>query len=348
MPASEPIPSADLLARFQAGEAAAAEQLFDRYAERLTRLARSKLAARLAARVDPEDIVLSAYRSFFVAARGGRFQVENGGDLWRLLVEVTLHKLYRQTTRHRAQRRSVHREQPVGDQSVWPEVAACEPTPEHAAIAAEELEAVLAALPPRGRQSLELRLQGYEQREIAVRLGCTERTVRRWLDEARRVLADRAGLPTPPTRRRKSSQPALPPRLPPTNLEGALAWSDFVLQEQIGAGATGKVYRAFQRSSQQQVAIKFLKKALVRERTVVERFLREARIVAGLKHPGIVPMHGLGCTPGGGYFLVLEAGVICTRFATPARSIRSRPRHGLPPRRGPCILRTSRASCIAT
>src|SRR3954462_6848947 len=98
---SEPQPdrlsaSADLLLRVKRGDQDAATEVFERYAERLTHLARNRLATKLASRVDPEDIVLSAYRSFFVAAREGRFHVERGGDLWRLLVEVTLHKLYRQ------------------------------------------------------------------------------------------------------------------------------------------------------------------------------------------------------------------------------------------------------------
>src|SRR5436190_2378792 len=76
--------SADLLHRLRRGDEDAATAVFERYVERLTRLARSRLATKLASRVDPEDIVLSAYRSFFVAARQGRFELERGGDLWRL------------------------------------------------------------------------------------------------------------------------------------------------------------------------------------------------------------------------------------------------------------------------
>ena len=60
--------SVQLVARWQAGDEAAAEALFARYADRLTQLAASRLARRLAARIDPEDVVMSAYRSFFVGA----------------------------------------------------------------------------------------------------------------------------------------------------------------------------------------------------------------------------------------------------------------------------------------
>src|SRR4051794_25432309 len=61
-----------LLERFRAGDDLAAAEIFDRYFQRLTALARIRLSARIARRTDPEDVVLSAFRSFFVDARGGR------------------------------------------------------------------------------------------------------------------------------------------------------------------------------------------------------------------------------------------------------------------------------------
>jgi hypothetical protein len=122
-PSDSDFPSAELLRRVQAQSEPAAAAVFARYVQRLTRLARRRLAARLAARVDPEDIVQSAYRSFFVAARQGRYEVRRGGDLWRLLVEVTLHKLYRQAERHGAKRRSVQRERATSEGSVWQRIA---------------------------------------------------------------------------------------------------------------------------------------------------------------------------------------------------------------------------------
>ena len=49
--------------------------LFNRYAGRLTALARLRLSHAVAARVDAEDVVQSAYRSFFVLARNGKIVV---------------------------------------------------------------------------------------------------------------------------------------------------------------------------------------------------------------------------------------------------------------------------------
>ena len=316
--------SATLLRQLAVGNEDAAAELFERYADRLTRLARSRLAAKLAARVDPEDIVLSAYRSFFVAARQGRFEIGHGGDLWRLLVEVALHKLYRNAERHLAQQRSVEREQPTsGSPAAMNSFLAAEPTPEDALAASEELEAVLRQLSSRGRHTLELRLQGYELEEIAEKLHCNERTVRRLINEARRLFltrADRGFVPSAARRRMSAvaSKAINVGRPPELRLNSPLNWSDYVLQEQIGSGATGKVYRASQKQGGPDVAIKFLRKSLMGNGAAMERFVREAHTVAALACPGIVAIQGAGQTPSGGVFLVMDLvrgsdlGRICT------------------------------------
>jgi RNA polymerase sigma factor (sigma-70 family) len=306
MPPASEQNSAELLAGCQTGDEAAAAAVFARYAERLMRLAQSRLAARLATRVDPEDIVQSAYRSFFCAAREGRFTWEREGDLWRLLAHVTLHKLYRQAERHGAVRRSVDREL-LASATDNSDFLAREPTPEQAAVACEQLEALLAELPAASRPIVELRLQGYEQREIAQGLGCSERTVRRALALAREFLLRQGG--TDPSKSGPSSQGTRKRTKTPTarkRIGGELKWSDFTLLGQIGAGATGKVYRARRHADDRLVAVKFLKKSLVDLPHVADQFLREVELVKSLSHPGIVPIHGIGGTPGGGLFLVME------------------------------------------
>jgi len=85
-----------------------------------------------------------------------------------------------------------------------------------------------------------------------------------------------------------------------------LPYSDYLLEEHLGTGGMGKVYRAKQSSLRRSVAIKALVKSRQHDRCAVERFIQEARIVAQLRHPNIVDVHGLGRFPGGGYFLVME------------------------------------------
>jgi RNA polymerase sigma factor (sigma-70 family) len=181
-----------LLERYRAGDDTAAEALFARYFERLTLLARSRLSARLARRTDPEDIVLSVYRSFFIDARAGRFTLTRGGDLWRLLASITKHKLLRQARHHTADRRSVDRERTLDQAQLQREsdfVRGQEPTPEEAIALADELEWVLSKLDPFGRRVLELRMQGAQLSEIAEDTERSERTVRRILGQIRELMA---------------------------------------------------------------------------------------------------------------------------------------------------------------
>jgi len=181
-----------LLERFRNGDDRAAEALFSRYFERLTLLARSRLSPRLARRTDPEDIVMSVYRSFFVGARSGRFALRRGGDLWRLLASITKHKLLRQARHQRADRRSVDMELPLEQSDVGRLLAGhAEPTPEDAVALADELEWALSRLNVFGRRVLELRLQGAQLAEIAHDTGRSERTVRRTLAQIRELLAER-------------------------------------------------------------------------------------------------------------------------------------------------------------
>ncbi|WP_254508110.1 sigma-70 family RNA polymerase sigma factor [Anatilimnocola floriformis] len=188
MTTQPPTETAQLFARCLAGDSLAETQLFERYVVRLTMLARSRLSQRLASRVDPEDIVLSAYRSFFLAARENRFDLRHSGDLWRLLVKITLAKVCDQSERHQAQRRDVAREQTAPDdletRQPWLVALSRDPSPAEVAQAIETMEQLLAALPPVAGQIVQLRLQGYRQDEIAGELGCAERTVRRWLERA--------------------------------------------------------------------------------------------------------------------------------------------------------------------
>jgi RNA polymerase sigma factor (sigma-70 family) len=178
-------PTAEILRRYRQGDGQAAEELFGRYVDRLTRLARSRLSSKLAARTDPEDIVLSAYRSFFIGARDGRFSLQRSGDLWRLLVSITLHKLFRQARRHRADVRSVDAESPLLDEQFFGR----EPSPEEVVGLADMLQNVLSQLDPIARRVLELRLQEESLATIAAQTGRSERTIRRVLADIRTTMA---------------------------------------------------------------------------------------------------------------------------------------------------------------
>jgi DNA-directed RNA polymerase specialized sigma24 family protein len=184
----------------KAGGEAAAQPLWERYFERLVRLARNKLRAspRRTAVEDEEDAALSAFDSFCRGAAAGRFsQLTDRDDLWRLLVVLTIRKTLDQIERQRAAKRGGGRllgeSALIGGGSAEGEAAldrlvGPDPTPEFAALVAEQYRRLRDALGDDSlRQVLDLRLEGYDREEIAARLGCAVRTVTRKLDVIRQT-----------------------------------------------------------------------------------------------------------------------------------------------------------------
>ena len=184
---------------FDEGDELAAEALFSRYFERLTALARSRLSSRLARRTDPEDIVMSVYRSFFVGARAGRFTLNRGGDLWRLLSAITKHKLFRQIRHDMADRRSVDNEVSIDqiEEERIRERQQMHHRPKRPSPWPTSSSGFSASSMPARRRILELRLQGAQLSEIAQATGRSERTVRRTLAQVRDLMAERRDDPGP-------------------------------------------------------------------------------------------------------------------------------------------------------
>jgi serine/threonine-protein kinase len=91
------------------------------------------------------------------------------------------------------------------------------------------------------------------------------------------------------------------------------------IQAEIGRGGMGAVYRGYDGQLDRHVAVKVLAPYLVWEEEFVERFFREARAAARLKHPGIVTIHDVG-KAGGWYYLVME----CLEGQTLTRVVRQR------------------------
>jgi predicted Ser/Thr protein kinase len=72
----------------------------------------------------------------------------------------------------------------------------------------------------------------------------------------------------------------------------------------IGRGGMGAVYLARDRALERLVAIKVLPPGSATDAGVLERFRREAKTVASLQHPGIVPLHAFGERRGLAWFVM--------------------------------------------
>lgn len=171
------------------GDGDAARAVFVRFARRLLALARGQFDSWLGDRPDPEGIVQSAYKSFFIRHQSEPFALASWNDLWALLTVITLRKCRDRRDYLLAARRDLRRERPLADGPGNPlSVPDRDPTPAEAAALAETVERLFAALRPRERNILELCLQGCPDDEIAAQLGCSERTVRRVRLLVRRML----------------------------------------------------------------------------------------------------------------------------------------------------------------
>ena len=86
----------------------------------------------------------------------------------------------------------------------------------------------------------------------------------------------------------------------------------YVLMDTLGEGAFGTVYRAVQPSVGREVAVKVVRADLADDPSYVRRFEGEARVVARLEHPHIVPLYDFWREPGGAYlvFRLLKGGSV--------------------------------------
>ena len=76
--------------------------------------------------------------------------------------------------------------------------------------------------------------------------------------------------------------------------------------ERLGAGSYGYVFRARDLELGRMVAIKIPRAGSLASKEDADRFLREARSAAQLKHPGIVALHETGQADDGTFYLVEE------------------------------------------
>jgi DNA-directed RNA polymerase specialized sigma24 family protein len=190
------------LGHLKEGDQAAAQPLWERYFARLVIVARGKLKKlrRTTADQDEEDAALSAFNSFCDGAARGRFpQLADRDDLWRLLVVITARKAMAQAHREGRKKRGGgrivdeavlfgHGTGDAGSLAGLERIAGEGPTPEFAAMIAEECQRLLDVLDDDSLRQVALsRMEGYTNDEIAAQLGCARRTVARRLELIRKT-----------------------------------------------------------------------------------------------------------------------------------------------------------------
>ncbi len=175
----------------------AASKIWNHFMLRLHDAARGKLRPETRRVYDEEDAVQSAFNSFCAGIASGRFpELRDRESLWQLLLVITARKV---THRHRFDqqlKRDVRRNLPElifmnvdsGDgHARLDAMPSPEPTPEFAAEFVEVCELLMNSLDdPNLQQVATMRMEGYNDSEIAEKLDCSRSTVQRRLEVIRR------------------------------------------------------------------------------------------------------------------------------------------------------------------
>jgi DNA-directed RNA polymerase specialized sigma24 family protein len=181
----------------KAGDDLAIQKLWDRYFQRLIRVAARRLPAHARREIDEEDVALSALHSFCNDAVRGRFpQLTGRDDLWRLLVVITARKVVG-LIRHRGRQKrgggmvvgeSALVEGPDARGEGLAQFLGREPSPELATELADDYQRLLDALGSDTLRTVALmRLEEHTAGEISRSLEISPRSVERKLRLIRKI-----------------------------------------------------------------------------------------------------------------------------------------------------------------
>lgn len=185
-----------LIQQLEDGEDSTTFKFWESYFPRLVRYARTKLRALPRRASDEEDIAASALKSFFRGASEGRFELKDQGDLWNLLVKITVRKVTAEKRRFFAQKRGGGKTrggsvfEPRPDDSRFKEVQVHDnnPMPEFVDDVVKACEDLLRLLPNvRHRETALLKMEGHTNREIAEVIGCSVARIKQLLSEIRSI-----------------------------------------------------------------------------------------------------------------------------------------------------------------
>lgn len=169
------------------GDSVAANQIWNRYFDRLVRLVRRRMCGQNRVVSDEEDVVLSVFNSFYDAAANGRFpDLTDRDDLWQLLLRMAARKVIDKRRHDLRQRRGgsvrIHSLDETDSQKSALEVIGNEPSPEMVVMMQESVQQFFSHLGVGQLRDLAgAKMEGYSNAELARRFECSERTIERRL-----------------------------------------------------------------------------------------------------------------------------------------------------------------------
>jgi RNA polymerase sigma-70 factor (ECF subfamily) len=177
----------EFLRRIQSGDEGAARELLQRFEPEVRLVVRRQLPRLLRSRFDSLDFLQSVWGSFFRRMRDAPTEFEDSRHLVAFLARAAKNKVIDEYRRAASLKNDMHREEPLWTDGRRPrEVADPIDSPSELAQAREIYGRLRDLLPEDRRTILELKAQGASSRDIGERLGISERTVQRVLEELRR------------------------------------------------------------------------------------------------------------------------------------------------------------------
>jgi RNA polymerase sigma-70 factor (ECF subfamily) len=175
----------ELLARIREGDEGAARELLARYESKVRMVVRRQLPRLLRARFDSLDFLQSVWGSFFHRIQGGPNDLDEEQNLIAFLAWAARNKVIDEYRRAATQRQDIAREERLETNRDRDLILASGDTPSQLAQAHETYDRLRELLPADRRIILELKAAGHSCREIGDRLGLSERTVQRVLEDLR-------------------------------------------------------------------------------------------------------------------------------------------------------------------
>ena len=180
------------IGRLKAGDSGAAERLWRHYHRQLVKVACQRLNGSAKIVADEEDVVVSAFNSFFRALRENRTpRLQSDDEIWRLLVTLTARKAIKQIRYESRYKRQGNRQQYDGEVPTVDDILSTEPSAEFVVAVAEEYRKLNDHLVDDEMRLIALRkMEGYSSAEIAQELNTNLRTVQRRIAVIRSLLLD--------------------------------------------------------------------------------------------------------------------------------------------------------------
>lgn len=177
-----------LIGGLTSGDELVLHEFYDRYADALEMIVKSRLQQGFQRRFDAEEVVQSTMRTFFRRMQAGHLDLDDRQRLWNLLCAITLTKLREKVRFHLRMRRAIDKEQAFVEDRTGnsPGVAVADlpdprATPDAALEFAETFNKILNSLTSEERSLIELKLQDCTNIEIARTLNLSDRSVQRIL-----------------------------------------------------------------------------------------------------------------------------------------------------------------------